>query len=251
MRKHLSGQHDQGFALLEIIVAMVIMAIVGLLAWRGMDAMIRGREVIEQRANENYSYVQLIRQFDRDCQEIISSNELNTASGFSSASVSNSLPSVAVGTKNIWWLRHYRADAQDAWLLVGYGLGPSGLKRWTSQPIMRRTLALALWGSILQEPDLLSNDLLVSWQVPNVVRQSFAVQTSALSGGGASGISTSSTGASPSNTAAANGISSTSNAIASTNLILITPAQQGVVMQWWLKDIALPITRSCLMEGAL
>lgn len=33
---------DLGFALLEVIVALVIMALVGLMAWRGMDAMIRG-----------------------------------------------------------------------------------------------------------------------------------------------------------------------------------------------------------------
>jgi len=32
---------------------------------------------------------------------------------------------------------------------------------------------------------------------------------------------------------------------------LIAPDQQGLIMQWWIKDIALPITRSCLMGGAL
>jgi hypothetical protein len=31
----------------------------------------------------------------------------------------------------------------------------------------------------------------------------------------------------------------------------ITADQQGVMMQWWIKDIALPMTRSCLMGGAL
>jgi general secretion pathway protein J len=248
-----------GFALLELIVAMTIMAIVGLLAWRGMDAMIRGREVIERRSNEDLSYIQLVRQFDRDCQEILRRDELNTASSsaISSAAAPNTssntiavnpsattaLPSIAVGSKNIWWLRHYRADTQDAWLLVGYGMGAAGLQRWTSQPILRRSDALTLWNNALGNPDLPSTDLLVSWQAPNIVRQSFAVQSSLVSGAGGSGISATGTGSPSANNA--NSTPSTSGVSA------IAPDQQGLIMQWWLKDIALPITRSCLMGSAL
>ena len=260
-----------GFALLELIVAMAIMAIVGLLAWRGMDAMIRGREVIERRSNEDLSYMQLVRQFDRDCQEILRRDELNTASGsaVSSAAAPNAaantapttapnaspntiaanpsatttLPSLAVGSKNIWWLRHYRADTQDAWLLVGYGMGAAGLQRWTSQPILRRSDALTLWNNALRNPDLPSTDLLVSWQAPNIVRQSFAVQSSLVSGAGGSGISATGTGSPSAN--------NTNITPSTPGVSAIAPDQQGLIMQWWLKDIALPITRSCLMGSAL
>jgi len=261
-----------GFALLELIVAMAIMAIVGLLAWRGMDAMIRGREVIERRSNEDLTYVQLVRQFDRDCQEILRRDELNFSLGTTNLGVAsnstannpasntatsnlsnltgNALPSIAAGSKNIWWLRHYHADMQDAWLLVGYGMSPTGLQRWTSQPLLRRSDAIALWNNTLRNPDLLSSDLLVSWQAPNIVRQSFVIQNSLLSGAGGSGISATGTG-----TPIANNASNTSNTSNNTTsnptIGVITPDQQGLVMQWWLKDISLPITRSCLMGGAL
>jgi general secretion pathway protein J len=248
-----SKQNDQGFALLEIIVAMVIMAIVGLLAWRGMDAMIRGREVIERRSNEDLSYMQLVRQFDRDCQEIVRRDELNTLNTTNNLSVS-ALPSIAAGAKNIWWLRHYRADTQEAWLLVGYGIGPGGLQRYISQPLFRRSDALALWGGLLREPDLASNDLSVSWQAAQIVRQSFQVQSSIVSGAGSSGVSASGTGTPPAsaNPATTNSASTNNaNTNANANVSVITPDQQGLVMQWWLKDIALPITRSCLMGGAL
>jgi hypothetical protein len=261
--------HQLGFALLELIVAMAIMAIVGLLAWRGMDAMIRGREVIERRSNEDLSYIQLVRQFDRDCQEILRRDELNAVNSVaippatapnttaqnpaatSAATVNlstSALPSIAVGSKNIWWLRHYHADMQDAWLLVGYGMGPSGLHRWTSQPLLRRDLALALWNNTLRNPDLPSSDLLVSWQAPNIVRQSFALQSSLMSGAGGSGISATGTGSAPANVTPANTMNNTP---ANGSISQVTPDQQGLIMQWWLKDIALPITRSCLMGGAL
>lgn len=230
---------------------MAIMAIVGLLAWRGMDAMIRGREVIERRSNEDLSYMQLVRQFDRDCQEIVRRDELNALNTTSNLST-NVLPSIAAGAKNIWWLRHYRADTQEAWLLVGYGIGPGGLQRYMSQPLLRRSDALALWDGILREPDLASNDLSVSWQAPQIVRQSFQVQSSIVSGAGGSGVSASGTGTPP---ASANPATTNSaganNTNANTTVSVIAPDQQGLVMQWWLKDIALPITRSCLMGGAL
>jgi type II secretory pathway pseudopilin PulG len=263
-----------GFALLELIVAMAIMAIVGLLAWRGMDAMIRGREVIERRSNEDLSYIQLVRQFDRDCQEILRRDELNaaTSGAISSAATPNTapntspnvtaqnpsattaaavnlststLPAIAVGSKNIWWLRHYRADMQDAWLLVGYGMGPSSLERWTSQPLLRRDVALQIWNSTLRNPDLVSTDLLVSWQAPNIVRQVFVLQSSLMNGAGGSGISATGTGSAPAN------VTPTNNTSSNPGVSLVTPDQQGLIMRWWLKDIALPITRSCLMGSAL
>jgi prepilin-type N-terminal cleavage/methylation domain-containing protein len=271
--RHKSSQ-QLGFALLELIVAMAIMAIVGLLAWRGMDAMIRGREVIERRSNEDLSYIQLVRQFDRDCQEILRRDELNAAtSGAISSSATlntapntspnvtaqnpsattaaavnlstSTLPAIAVGSKNIWWLRHYRADMQDAWLLVGYGMGPSSLERWTSQPLLRRDVALQIWNSTLRNPDLVSTDLLVSWQAPNIVRQVFVLQSSLMNGAGGSGISATGTGSAPAN------VTPTNNTSSNPGVSLVTPDQQGLIMRWWLKDIALPITRSCLMGSAL
>jgi hypothetical protein len=238
--------NDQGFALLEVIVAMAIMAIVGLLAWRGMDAMIRGRELIERRSNQDLAYIQLVRQFDRDCQEIIRRDELNLAVGGLSAN-SGSLPSVAAGIKNIWWLRHYHADARDAWLLVGYGIGPTGLQRWTSPALLRGSDALNLWSGIVRNPDLISSDLLVSWQVPNIVRQVFTLQSSVVNGVDGGGISASRTSNPPSNASSSANTSNTNSGTIS----VVTPDQQGLVMQWWLQDTTLPITRSCLMGGAL
>lgn len=180
---------EKGFALLEVIVAMVIMALVGLMAWRGMDAMIRGREVIDRRANQDADYSQLVRQFERDYQYVLGKDELSALGNSQTASAGVSASAVAAGAKNIWFLRRYRQDGLDAWLVAGFGMGSTGLQRWTSRPLMQRSEAGALWFGISRDPDLVSSEMLISLEVPIVVCQSFQVQTSVVSGSGGGGIS--------------------------------------------------------------
>ena len=64
---------DAGFTLIEVMIAMAIMATLGIIAWRGMDAMLRSKENIESRAKQDSVYFNLVRQFERDCQEMITS----------------------------------------------------------------------------------------------------------------------------------------------------------------------------------
>ena len=247
------NSQEHGFALLEVIVALVIMALVGLMAWRGMDAMIRGREVIDRRANQDADYSQLVRQFEKDCQSVLVRDELSSLANSQAGANANggAVSAVASGAKNIWFLRRYRADNVDAWLIAGYGMGPSGLQRWTSKPLLQRSDAGALWFGISRDPDLASSDLLLSLEVPTVVRQAFQVQTSVLSGAGTSGISASGTGSPNATTNTSTTPSTNPPANTAPNVSNLLPEQQGVVMQWWIKDVALPITRSCLMGGAL
>ena len=258
-------KHEDGFALIEMIVALVIMALVGLMAWRGMDAMIRGRETIDRRANLDANYFQLVRQFERDCQESLRRDELaplfsaagagvGSSSSAGSGTNTSAISSLAAGAKNIWWIRRYRADNQDAWMIVGYGMSPAGLQRLTSRPLLRKSEAGTLWASISRDPDLMSTELLVSVEVPTIVRQTFQVQTSAISGAGTGNVAGTSpgTGAGTS-TGTSNPATGTAATAASGNTPIgnIFPDPQGVTMQWWIKDQTLPISRSCLMLGAL
>ena len=235
------------------------------MAWRGMDAMIRGREMIDKRANQDADYSQLVRQFERDCQSVLGKDEIaSLSSSVTGGTAGNAITSpVAAGAKNIWFLRRYRADNIDAWLIAGYVMGPTGLQRWTSRPLMQRTDAGGLWAGITRDPDLSSSDLLLSLEVPSIVRQSFQVQTSVLNGAGGAGISASGTGnaTSPnasssttppsSTTPGSNATGANTPGTAAQRVTPITADQQGVMMQWWIRDVALPITRSCLMGGAL
>jgi general secretion pathway protein J len=232
-------QRDQGFALIEILVAMTIMALVGLMAWRGMDALILGREVIDRRANQDAVYAQLVNQFERDCQFILRGDVLGT----------NPL---SAGAKNIWWIRQLQVDNRDAWMIVGYGVTPAGLQRWTSAPLLRRTEAVALWAGVSRDPDLLSTSFRVSLTLPDVIRQTTFVRTAQASGASATPPvpptpTTPTTPITPTTTST----TPAADPNAPPTLAVVTPDHRGVVMQWWLTNASLPITRSCLMGGGL
>ena len=46
MRRH------TGFTLIEVLVALGLMALLGLMSWRGLDTLLRTREVTQSRTDE-------------------------------------------------------------------------------------------------------------------------------------------------------------------------------------------------------
>jgi len=170
MNDKVTTPSEAGFTLIEVLVALIIISIVGLMAWRGMDAMMRGQENIEGRAKQDAVYIQLIRQFERDCQEITSDSTLD-------------LPSYSVGDKNIWWVRRYEQANQSNWIIVGYGISANGLRRSVSRPLLNKTDILGLWQPVLRDPDLVSSNMKTSLEVSEIIYQEASAITNAPSQG--------------------------------------------------------------------
>ena len=164
MNKDLIHLSDAGFTLIEVLVALVIVSIVGLLAWRGMDAMIRGQESIEGRAKQDAVYFQLVRQFERDCQEILPSSNLDS-------------PVYAVGQKNIWWLRRYGEANKINWVIVGYGTSAYGFRRWISRPLTSKSDMNEIWQAVLRDPDLVSSNMKTTLEISEIINQEASVIT--------------------------------------------------------------------------
>ena len=195
---------DAGFTLIEVMVAMIVMAVVGLLAWRGMDVMLRSKENIEARAKQDAIYFQLARQFERDCQEMITGTQLT-------------VPPYSAGTKNIWWLRRNSEAKLTSWIVVGYGITPTGLQRWISRPLNNQSDALAVWQPLVKDPDLTSSDMKVSLEIPEIITQQANVITNMPAVGKGND----------------------------------TPLLAGFNIRWGLKNTPFPITRSCLAGTSL
>ena len=170
MNDKVATPSEAGFTLIEVLVALIIISIVGLMAWLGMDAMMRGQDNIEGRAKQDAVYIQLIRQFERDCQEITSDSTLD-------------LPSYSVGDKNIWWVRRYEQANQSNWIIVGYGISANGLRRSVSRPLVNKTDILGLWQPVLRDPDLVSSNMKTSIEVSEIIYQEASAITNAPSQG--------------------------------------------------------------------
>lgn len=116
MKMNNKDSNQRGFTLIEVLVSVTILSLVGLMAWRGMDAMIKGSEVIEKRRDADSTYLKLIKQFDKDCSEIPSADQL----GFSP---------VAYGQNELLILRKTKINGQTSWVLVTYKSSSEGFKR--------------------------------------------------------------------------------------------------------------------------
>lgn len=59
---------EQGFTLIEVLVALVLMAVVSLVSWRGLDSVLRLNEHVEQDAGRDAAIVRVMGQLERDVQ---------------------------------------------------------------------------------------------------------------------------------------------------------------------------------------
>lgn len=59
-----------GFTLIEVMVALVVMAVLAGLAWRGVDGMVRAREVSQSRMDRTDRLVTVITQWEQDLRSV-------------------------------------------------------------------------------------------------------------------------------------------------------------------------------------
>lgn len=66
----MNGEHAQsdvrGFTLIEVMIAIVIMAVLSLMAWRGLDSMSRTNARLEERSAQSAQLMRALQQIERD-----------------------------------------------------------------------------------------------------------------------------------------------------------------------------------------
>ena len=137
MKNHANAR---GFSLIEMMIALVIMSMLGLMGWRGLDGLIRGKERIEGYSNEQRDLHYALTVLNRDCNAMIGGENLNA-------------PPVAIGKYSAWWIRDAGASNTPAWQLVGYTAAADGLERMISSPFNSRDAVLEAWQELLKAPD--------------------------------------------------------------------------------------------------
>ncbi len=65
----------RGFTLIELLVAIAILAVIAVLSWRGLDAIMRGRDQITRSMADERVFAQLFDQLRIDARQAVSDDE--------------------------------------------------------------------------------------------------------------------------------------------------------------------------------
>ena len=159
------GSRMKGFTLIEMMIALVIMGIIGLMAWRGLDGLVRGKERLESHANQQRDLHYALTLLDRDCLAMVVDDAVGQP--------------VALGTRSIWWLRHDTASGIPAWQVIGYRSQADGLYRALSPGFPNKEKALEAWRSVTTSPDAGYSQVDLQLIGPQIVRQDVTVLSDA------------------------------------------------------------------------
>ena len=63
-------QHHMGFTLIEVLVAISVMALMTLMSWRGIDSMLRAQSSLQERSNSIRSLQTGLAQWQTDLDQL-------------------------------------------------------------------------------------------------------------------------------------------------------------------------------------
>ena len=85
-------RNQNGFTLIEVLVALFIMAIMAALSWRGLEVMLRSREITQKRVDEVAAFQNVMRQWEADLNAVFPLSGSATATASVTTSVTASAP---------------------------------------------------------------------------------------------------------------------------------------------------------------
>jgi general secretion pathway protein J len=117
---------QRGFTLVEVLVALSIMAVLAVLTWQGMDGMARTRAGTEQVMDRNMRLGTVLQQWERDLQTV------QQGAG---------VPALVFNGATVRLTRETPEGIQ----LVAWSLRDGGLWRWASTPLKRSADVQEAW----------------------------------------------------------------------------------------------------------
>lgn len=137
-RRHLSAQ--RGLTLVELLVAISIMAFVAVLGWRGLDSITRARASLNQELEQTRGLQLAFAQLQTDCMNVVNAAELDGRAP------------VQIDPARITLIRRIQPAAQPGALqLVTYRLRDGLLTREESQPT-RDLTRLEQYAQLVRSP---------------------------------------------------------------------------------------------------
>ncbi|SAK42171.1 general secretory pathway protein J [Caballeronia calidae] len=122
-RRFRIGSGQRGFTLLEMLIAIAILAVIAVLSWRGLDSVIRGRATIENSMEDERIVAQLFDQMRIDARQAATDDEAGQ-------------PAVQIGNGSLQIVRGVFAQGVAPRLqVVRYRLSDGRIVRYASPPL--------------------------------------------------------------------------------------------------------------------
>ncbi|MFD4839004.1 prepilin-type N-terminal cleavage/methylation domain-containing protein [Achromobacter sp. NPDC058515] len=142
-------QSQAGFTLIEVLVALALMALVSLMAWRGLASVSTARDRIEAQAEDTDAIVRTLGQMARDVELSYSGPGFDSP-GLDAQPFTSGLRLLprAAGGQTLEILRP-DPDGNGLWQRVQWQVRPDGLWRASGPSAARSPLPAAAGGALL------------------------------------------------------------------------------------------------------
>lgn len=119
---------SRGFTLVEVLVALLLMALMSAMAWRGLDGMLRSRDITQASIERSAVLQTALAQWEQDLAQIQDSGEAST-------------PPLRFDGRHLRLTRRHPQGLQ----VVTWMLGEGQWRRWTSAPVRDASALRRAW----------------------------------------------------------------------------------------------------------